>query len=66
MPSTTANIEGSDSELIVGAKYGYAILNRKTGKHELIKEIWDERDDAEKGKRFVRNYPVKSHDRDDC
>lgn len=45
--STTADIEGTDDEIIVGAKYGYALLDMKTGKHEYIKRLWDESDDPE-------------------
>lgn len=45
--SVTANIEGSEEDLIVGAKLGYAILNRNTGHLEYLKKVWDE---AEPGK----------------
>ena len=42
--SITADVEGSDNEIIVGAKEGYAIMNRETKKLEYIKKVWEERD----------------------
>lgn len=49
--STTAHIEGTDNELIVGAKLGYAIFNKSSKKLEYIKKIWDERDGPGKEER---------------
>lgn len=49
--STTADIEGTDDEIIVGAKHGYALLDMKTGKHEYIKRLWDESDGPGKEER---------------
>lgn len=48
---TTADIEGIDGEIIVGAKHGYALLDIKTGKHEYIKRLWDESDGPGKEER---------------
>ncbi|KAL9042568.1 MAG: hypothetical protein Q9214_003735, partial [Letrouitia sp. 1 TL-2023] len=42
--STTANIGGSEEDIVVGAKKGYAVLNQSTGKLRYIKKVWDERD----------------------
>ncbi|CAL8576772.1 rRNA-processing protein cgr1 [Xanthoria parietina] len=42
--STTAHIEGTEDELIVGAKKGYAYYKRSSGKFEYIKKVWDESD----------------------
>ena len=50
--STTAEIEGTDDKIIVGAKYGYALWTRETGKLEYIKKVWDERDGPDKHKRY--------------
>lgn len=49
--STTADIEGSDNEIIVGAKEGYAIMNRETKKLEYIKKVWEEQDGPGKNER---------------
>lgn len=49
--SITADIEGSERDLIVGAKHGYAILNRDTGKINYLKKVWDERDGFGKAER---------------
>lgn len=46
--STTAHIEGTGDELIVGAKLGYAVLNRGTEQLKYIKKVWDEHDGAGK------------------
>ncbi|MCJ1243912.1 hypothetical protein MMC30_001109 [Trapelia coarctata] len=47
--SITADIEGSENEeIIVGAKYGYATLNRQTGELKYLKKVWG---DPEKEKR---------------
>ena len=48
---TTADIEGTDDEIIVGAKHGYALLNRTTGKHEYLNRLWDETDGPGKEER---------------
>lgn len=46
--SVTANIAGAakedQDELIVGAKCGFARLNRSTGKLTYIREAWGEED----------------------
>lgn len=42
--STTADIDGVDDEIIVGAKHGFALMQRSTGRLEYIKNVWDERD----------------------
>lgn len=45
-------MEGNEDEIIVGAKYGYAIMQRSTGKLEYIKKVWDERDGSGKANRY--------------
>jgi hypothetical protein len=35
----------------VGAKYGYALMNRKTKKLEYIKKVWEAKDGEGKGER---------------
>lgn len=50
--SITADIEGSEQDLIVGAKHGYAILNRHTGQINDLKNFWDERDGPGKEERW--------------
>ena len=37
----------------MGAKHGYAILNRNTGRHEYLKRLWNEKDEPGKEERFV-------------
>lgn len=54
--SITAHIEGTDDELIVGAKLGYAIFTRSSGKLEYIRKVWDERDGPGKAERYVRPH----------
>ncbi|KAI9877082.1 MAG: hypothetical protein M1830_004857 [Pleopsidium flavum] len=49
----TADIDGSQDDIIVGAKHGFAVLNRKTGKHVYIKKLWDEKDGPGKEERCV-------------
>lgn len=49
--SITADIEGAEKDIIVGAKYGYALLNRSTGQINDLKKIWDERDGPGKEER---------------
>ena len=56
MHSVTADIEGSSDEIIIGAKYGFATLNRKTGKFENLQKLWDERDGPGKEERFVSTF----------
>ena len=58
--STTADIEGTADELIVGAKYGYALLARDTGEFEYIKRVWDERDGPDKPARQVHTIALLS------
>jgi len=49
----TADIEGAeDDEIIVGAKYGYATVNRKTGAMKYLKKFSD---DPEQGKQIRSN-----------
>ena len=50
--STTADIDGLDDEIIAGAKYGYALMQRSNGRLNYIKEVWDERDGPGKDKRY--------------
>ena len=40
MGSITADIEGREDEIIVGAKLGYAIFNKKTNELRYIKTVW--------------------------
>ncbi|KAI4250151.1 MAG: hypothetical protein L6R40_000323 [Gallowayella cf. fulva] len=49
--STTAHIEGTEDELIVGAKLGYAIFTRSSEKLEYIKKVWIESDGPGKEER---------------
>lgn len=49
--STTADIEGNDEEIIVGAKHGYALMNRKTKQLEYIKKVWESKDGPGKEER---------------
>ena len=49
--STTADIEGDDGEIIVGAKEGFALMDRETKKLRYVKRIWGEGDGEEKVKR---------------
>jgi hypothetical protein len=37
-----------NEEIVVGAKYGYATLDIKTGKLEYIKKVWPKSDGPEK------------------
>ncbi|KAL8730856.1 MAG: hypothetical protein Q9166_003783 [cf. Caloplaca sp. 2 TL-2023] len=53
--STTAHIEGTEDELIVGAKLGFAIFNWKSQKLEYIKKVWNESDGPGKGERLRCN-----------
>ncbi|KAL8816630.1 MAG: hypothetical protein Q9223_004389 [Gallowayella weberi] len=46
--STTADIEGTEDELIVGAKLGYAIFKRSSGELEYVAKVWNESDGAGK------------------
>ena len=50
--SSTAEIEGTEDKVIVGAKYGYALLTRSNGELEYIKKVWDERDGPGKAERY--------------
>ena len=52
--STTADLKtAKEDKIIVGAKHGYATMNRKTGEIEYIKRIWNERDGPGKEERFA-------------
>lgn len=42
--STSAEIEDTDEEIIVGARSGFAILNRKTLKLDYICKVWGAQD----------------------
>ena len=53
MSSVTADIEDSQDDIIVGAKHGYAVLNRKTAKLVYVKKLWDDRDERGKEERCV-------------
>ena len=47
----TADVEGTEEEeIIVGAKYGYALVNRQTGAMKYLKRFAD---DPEQGKRYA-------------
>ncbi|MCJ1351529.1 MAG: hypothetical protein MMC33_001513 [Icmadophila ericetorum] len=49
----TTDIDDSEGgKILVGAKYGYATLDRLTGRLEYVKKIWSEEDGPEKGKRM--------------
>ena len=52
MYSTTADIEGNDEEIVVGAKYGYAVMDRKTKELHYIKKVWGLRDGLGKAERY--------------
>ena len=49
--STTADIHENDDTIIVGAKYGFAHLDRKSKKLDYIKKVWEEKDGPGKDKR---------------
>ena len=49
--STSADIEGNDDEIIVGAKFGFATLDRKTSKLNYIKKVWTDQDGQGKAER---------------
>ena len=55
---TTADIEGSETEIITGAKYGYAKLNKQTGELEYVARFWDEKEGKEKEHRMRSNDGV--------
>ena len=58
MSRVTADIQGSDDELIVGAKYGYALMERKTGRLKYVKKVWNPQEAAEKEKRSFHDIPA--------
>ncbi len=39
--------------MIVGAKHGFAIMNRNTKKLEYIKKVWEDRDGPGKDERYA-------------
>ncbi|KAI9733076.1 MAG: hypothetical protein M1834_003622 [Cirrosporium novae-zelandiae] len=41
---TTADIDGDKDNIIVGAKYGFALLDKKTGKLEYVAKLWNDTD----------------------
>ena len=49
--STSADIVGNDDEIIVGAKLGFATLDRKTSKLKYIKKLWTDQDGQGKAER---------------
>ena len=49
--STSADIEGNEDDIIVGAKLGYATLSRKTHKLRYVKKVWNDEDGAGKADR---------------
>lgn len=49
--SVTANLDSSEEQLAVGAKYGYATLDLGTGKTTYIKKVWTEADGPGKEER---------------
>ncbi|KAJ5812020.1 hypothetical protein N7474_008321 [Penicillium riverlandense] len=61
----TANIaDVGEDQLVVGAKYGFARLNRTTGSLSYIREVWDEQDGPGKAERMRFNDgAVDSHGR---
>ncbi|KAL9129594.1 MAG: hypothetical protein Q9217_001982 [Psora testacea] len=50
--STSADIERTSDEIIVGAKYGFAIMNHNTKALKYIKKVWEERDGPGKNERY--------------
>ncbi|KAI9833894.1 MAG: hypothetical protein M1819_003403 [Sarea resinae] len=62
----TADIEGTDADILIAAKTGFAVFNRKTQAYREINRIWDERDgdvsSKEKRMRF-NDGAVDSHGR---
>ncbi|KAJ5130323.1 uncharacterized protein N7515_006362 [Penicillium bovifimosum] len=57
----TANVQGSESQLIVGAKQGFARLDRTTGKLSYIRKVWEDEGQVER-MRF-NDGAVDSHGR---
>ena len=51
MASVTGTIEGSDTELIVAAKYGFAKLNKSTGAVSYIYKV--DSDDQAKQEMYI-------------
>ena len=49
--SVTANLDSSEEQLVVGAKYGYATLDLGSGKTTYIKKVWTEADGPGKEER---------------
>ena len=48
----TADIEGSDDLLAVGAKRGFATVNRNTGELKYISKVWNEQDGEGREERY--------------
>jgi hypothetical protein len=46
MIRVTANIRGSSTEYIVGARKGFATLNAQTGEVKYLRKVWDATLDA--------------------
>ncbi|KAL6716438.1 rRNA-processing protein cgr1 [Lecanora helva] len=53
--STTADIEGDGDKIIVGAKNGFAFMDRKTKKLDYINKVWGEKDGLGKDERMRFN-----------
>ena len=55
MISVTADIENaSGNTIVVAAKYGFAKLDRSTGKLEYLKRVWEEKDDIRKADKSAK------------
>lgn len=54
----TANIADAGDkykdQIIVAAKYGYALVNRHTGEMSYLRKVWDDQEGPQKAERFVR------------
>lgn len=54
--SVTANVEkrgdANDDKIIVGAKYGFATVDLKTGELSYIHQVWNEQDGPGKEERY--------------
>ncbi|KAJ5096003.1 hypothetical protein NUU61_005359 [Penicillium alfredii] len=59
----TANASGSYDQLIAGAKYGFARLNRSTGTLSYIHEVWGEEGPGKAERMRFNDGAVDSHGR---
>lgn len=55
----TAEIEGDEKNLIVGAKYGIARLDPETGKLDYLRKVWNEQDGSDKPRLYVMVFGIK-------